>query len=139
MGQLAKKDPLGIIQPPVRRRQSGPQERLPENVRLNPITKWRERSREEETGLSWENELRTQQNYLRGRLPDLTDSEREYIEYDQREYEWLTVAKAQELKVWWAIGYTAEECAQAYKIYGYSVDTTKKYWALFNRAASPTE
>ena len=134
-------DPLGIIPDRTpRRRRSVPQQQLPDNVRPNIRTHWLDEFRTEGDSLSWTDLNQPDRHYRTGRSPDLLPAEVRYIRHQQLDWEWLTLSKAAELKPWWAAGYTARDCALSLgNRWGYRVNTTKKYWALYNRHASPIE
>ena len=113
---------------------------LPDNVKPNLRTKWLEQSLSEGDSLVWQNLKSNGLPTVTGRDPELNENEVRYIEEFQEDWEYLLLDKAQELKPYWAAGYSAKECALAYEeTRGYSKATCDKYWRLFFIYHSPIE
>lgn len=135
------KDSYGELKPKKKRtrNRTGGTE-LPDSVRTNVNTKWLEESYMEGESLAWKNhngKIIAETD----RPPRLIEAEIKYIEYEQADYEYLTLKKAAELKPYWAKEYSIGDCVKAFAHLksGYSYSTIKKYWRIFNMYYSPID
>ncbi|WP_367389012.1 hypothetical protein [Lewinella sp. LCG006] len=108
---------------------------LPEDVKTNPITKKTERYiREDEDTHTWQQV--DQQTGFGQRSSTLLPEEIDFL----RTTKHYLVEKGEVLKVYWATGLTPRETAQQFTERGYSYETIRLYFRLFNRyEATPTE
>jgi hypothetical protein len=108
---------------------------LPDDVTTNRITKKPEQYvREDSDTHTWQ-QVGNRTDFGQ-RSSNLLPEEAEYLENTKN----YLVEKGRILKVLWASGMTAQEAANSFTERGYSYETVRRYWTLFNRfCTSPTE
>ncbi len=108
---------------------------LPDDVKPNRITKKPERYIRENTDTHTWQQVGNRTDFGQ-RSSNLLPEEAEYLENTKN----YLVEKGRILKVLWASGMTAQEAANSFTERGYSYETVRRYWTLFNRfCTSPTE
>lgn len=108
---------------------------LPDNVQTNRITKKPERYVREEDDVHFWQQVAVHTDFGE-RTAILNEEEREHLAGTRN----MLIEKAEILKVYWASGMTAKEAARDFTERGYSYETVRKYWTIFNRfSPSPTE
>lgn len=107
---------------------------LPADVQTNPVTKKPERYLQIEDGVhDW------QTVNIGGQFgtnsSNLTEEEEQFFRNTKN----FLLEKARILKVYWASGMSAKDASRDFTERGYSYETVKKYWTVFNRTGtSPT-
>lgn len=108
---------------------------LPADVKTNKVTKKPERYQQiDEDVHDWQT-LAVAGPFGQN-SSNLTSEEEEYFCTTKN----FLLEKGRILKVYWASGMTAKDASRDFTERGYSYETVKKYWAVFNRfSTSPTE
>lgn len=123
---LVKKDDKKRIAPK--------QKKLPDNVKLNTTSmKLEKKTIEDDGSMNWEDtQLEDDFGY---RAKTLNDQEINFLESTKN----MLVNKGEILKPLWADGMTAQEASDTFAERGFSYDTVRKYWTMFNKNTSPIE
>ena len=101
---------------------------LPEGVTVNRLTKKPERYEQvKEEVHVWET---IPVNVAATRSSSIINPEEEAFFRNTKNF---LLEKARILKVYWASGMTAKEASRDFTERGYSYETVKKYWTVFNR------